>query len=118
MLYTILNYNFRNHSIDGEEKELFFNFLTSLANASYFNFENIDVAPQIKKLADSINPQDYLTLIESLTDDISIVMDVEFEKRKIRTISNQEFILSVQILTEFGICYSTNSFIARNLTVR
>lgn len=102
----------------GEEKEMFFRFLTSLANSTYFNFENIDVAPEIKHLADSIDPQNYLTLIENLTEDISIIMDPEFEKRKIRTISNQEFILSVQTLTEFGICYSTNSYIARNLTVR
>lgn len=37
---------------------------------------------------------------------------------KVRCVNNLEFIRSMQILTEFGICYTTNTFVGPNLTPR
>lgn len=37
---------------------------------------------------------------------------------KVRCVNNLEFIRSMQIITEFGICYTTNNFVAPKLTPR
>lgn len=36
----------------------------------------------------------------------------------VRSIRNHEFIQCEQVLTEHGICYTTNSFIAKNLSAK
>lgn len=37
---------------------------------------------------------------------------------KVRNVNNLEFIKCIQVLTENGICYSTNNFLAPNLSTR
>lgn len=103
-------------NLDNSRKVHFFEFLDSLANATYFNFENIKVHPEIVDLADSINPKDYMYLIDNLTDNLASIVKLPNE-RKVSTMSADEYIVLVQSLSEFGICYTTNSEIARSLSV-
>lgn len=53
-------------------------------------------------------------MIYGLTDDLT-----KFEgslESKVRNVNNLEFIRSIQVLTEYGICYSTNNYLASNLS--
>uniref|UniRef100_A0A182ILU4 Amiloride-sensitive sodium channel n=1 Tax=Anopheles atroparvus TaxID=41427 RepID=A0A182ILU4_ANOAO len=56
-----------------------------------------------------------MTLIYNLTRDLTRIDDTEL---RVRTQSNLEFLRTYQTLTEYGICYTTNSFISSNLTAR
>lgn len=62
----------------------------------------------------NIKPSNYMSLIYSLTDD----MTKATTDYKVRSVNNLEYIASMQTLTEFGICYTTNSYVAPYLTVR
>ncbi|XP_055919190.1 sodium channel protein Nach [Eupeodes corollae] len=93
---------------DVEKSELF-DFLESLANASYFNFNNIKEYPSIEKL--NIDPMDYMELIYNLTENY-----IELPIDNIKTVSDSFFIYSQQILTEWGICYSTNNYLIEKLS--
>lgn len=98
-----------------EEKDEFFDFLESLANSTYVNFENIKSTPKtdeiLKRLR--IRPADYLRLIHSLTEDMTYRTNFEL---KVRNVNNMDYIRVTQILTENGICYTTNSLLAWNLS--
>lgn len=99
-----------------EDKEEFFDFLESLANATYVNFQNIKSSKRIDEILDrlSIEPKNYLSLIYELTEDLTKTEGtLEF---KVRNVNNLEFIQVFQILTEYGICYSTNNYLAINLS--
>lgn len=39
-------------------------------------------------------------------------------EERVRAIQNQEFVNCEQVLTEHGICYISNSYIARNLSAK
>jgi amiloride-sensitive sodium channel len=61
-----------------------------------------------------IEPSSYLKLIYELTEDLTRKSgNVE---HKIRNVNNLEFIKTTQILTEYGICYTTNNILAVNLS--
>ena len=61
-----------------------------------------------------ITPADYLSLIYSLTEDLTIKKgNIEL---KVRNVNNMEFIRTTQVLTENGICYTTNNLLAFNLS--
>lgn len=63
----------------------------------------------------NIEPADYMDVIYSLTEDWSRRTGGE---RKVRTIRNLEFGVSEQVLTENGICYMTNNYLAYNISTR
>ncbi len=91
--------------------------MESLANSTYINFKDIKDYPGVDgtlaKLR--IKPENYLTLIYNMTENMTLRPLLESET-KIRNINNLEFIRSVQTLTEYGICYTTNNFLAANLS--
>lgn len=100
-----------------EERQDIFPFLESLANSTYINFQNIKNTSNTDAILGKLNvtPAGYLKLIYSLTEDYTKRPgNVEM---KIRTINNLDFIRASQILTEFGICYMTNNFLTRNLSM-
>lgn len=39
-------------------------------------------------------------------------------ERKVRAIFDLEFVVTEQVLTEYGICYMTNSYLSRHLSTR
>lgn len=63
----------------------------------------------------NINPEDYMMLIYNLTQDR--LRNVAGERR-VRAFRNLDFIGCEQILTEQGICYTSNSFLASNLSAQ
>ena len=100
---------------DDEAKE-FYVFLESLANSTYINFQNITSTPNTDAILDKlkIRPADYFSLIYNLTEDLTRKEgNIEI---KVRNVNNMEFIKATQILTEFGICYTTNNLLALNLS--
>lgn len=100
-----------------EEKEEIFVFLESLANSSYFNFDNIKSTEKTDELLKAlrIQPSDYLRLIYDLTEDLTRRSSKDIEK-KVRNVNDKDYIRSTQILTEYGICYTTNNILALNLS--
>jgi acid-sensing ion channel, other len=64
-----------------------------------------------------IQPSDYMMLIYNLTEDLTLKSGQD-QELKVRNVNNLEFIRSLQTLTEYGICYTTNNFIAPKLTPR
>lgn len=104
------------HKIKDEEKEEFFLFLESLANATFINFQNIASTPRTDAILERLNiqPKDYLRKIYELTEDWTKI-DGTLEQ-KVRNVNNLEFIRVIQVVTEYGICYSTNNFLSYNLS--
>uniref|UniRef100_A0A8W7P7G8 Uncharacterized protein n=2 Tax=gambiae species complex TaxID=44542 RepID=A0A8W7P7G8_ANOCL len=92
-----------------------FDFLESLANSTFINFQNIKHSDNVDSLLDvlQIQPENYMKIIYNLTRDLTRLDDTEL---RVRTQSNLEFLRTHQTLTEYGICYTTNSFISSNLT--
>ncbi|XP_021701414.1 uncharacterized protein LOC5573493 isoform X1 [Aedes aegypti] len=106
----------RSFMLDDEKIEMF-EFIESLANSTYMNFENIKGTANVDRILSMLRiaPKDYMILIANLTQDLTRRDDHEL---RVRSQNNLEYIRSDQTLTEYGICYTTNSFIARNLTTR
>uniref|UniRef100_A0A182SHV8 Uncharacterized protein n=1 Tax=Anopheles maculatus TaxID=74869 RepID=A0A182SHV8_9DIPT len=98
-----------------EDQAELYDFLESLANSSYFNFENIKHSDNVDSMLDmlQIKPENYMMVIYNLTRDLTRLDDTEL---RVRTQSNLEYLRTYQTLTEYGICYTTNSFISSNLT--
>lgn len=99
-----------------DEKKEFYEFLESLANSTYSNFQKIKNTSNTDKILQKlrIQPADYLSLIYNLTEDLTRkegTIEV-----KVRNVNNQEFIKATQVLTEHGICYVTNNLLAVNLS--
>lgn len=93
-----------------------FDFLESLANSTFINFENIKATPKTDEILQRlrITPSTYLKLIYNLTENLTLrTGNIEL---KVRNVNNLEFIRATQILTEYGICYTTNSLLALNLS--
>lgn len=117
-LTTKILINFQNsrNKIKEDEKEEFFTFLESLANATFVNFDMIANTSKTDEILKRlhIEPKDYLRTIYSLTEDLTKANGSLEEK--IRSVNNLEFIQVIQVLTEYGICYSTNNFLSLNLS--
>uniref|UniRef100_A0A182QP75 Sodium channel protein Nach n=1 Tax=Anopheles farauti TaxID=69004 RepID=A0A182QP75_9DIPT len=111
----LLNYCSKNGITNEEDQAELFDFLESLANSSFFNFDSIKHSAKVDQLLDvlQIHPESYMQVIYNLTRDLSRLDDTEL---RVRTQSNLEFLRTYQTLTEYGICYTTNSFISSNLT--
>uniref|UniRef100_A0A182NBU8 Sodium channel protein Nach n=1 Tax=Anopheles dirus TaxID=7168 RepID=A0A182NBU8_9DIPT len=111
----LINYCSKNGITKEEDQAELFDFLESLANSTYFNFENIKHNAKVDQLLDMlhIHPENYMQVIYNLTRDLSRLDDTEL---RVRTQSNLEYLRTYQTLTEYGICYTTNSFISSNLT--
>lgn len=62
-----------------------------------------------------ITPNLYIKLIAKLTEDLS---QEDVFDNKIKNINDMEPISVVRTLTEFGICYTTNSYVAANMSTR
>lgn len=133
----LFNIYAKNNKVKDEEKEDLYQFFESMANATYATFKNIknftttDVRDYccfmclwltssftwfqevLKRL--QINPNLYMRIIAKLTEDKS--QEDTFDQ-KIKNINNLEPISVVRTLTEFGICYTTNSFVSYNISTR
>ncbi|CRL02236.1 CLUMA_CG015089, isoform A [Clunio marinus] len=110
---NIYNKYIQMHDLTHDEKEELFDFLESLANSTYINFQNIKNTSNtdniLKKL--NISSSTYLNLIYNLTEDLTI--------RKMKYLENKmkyEYLKVTQVLTEYGLCYVTNNFLANNLS--
>lgn len=73
---------------------------------------------EIEDIANSINPNEYIYLIENLTDNLASLMRMAKDIPKVLSYSSESYIIIVQTLTEFGICYTTNSEVGKYLSVR
>lgn len=125
------------NKIFGSDKDEFNVFIESMANATYESLHLINAPKSIEvymlgqksktKMENSLNkcycsfkqklnikPADYMMLIFNLTRD----QLRDPIKWRVRSIRNQEFINSEQVLTEHGICYVSNSLIASNLSAK
>lgn len=106
----------RKVGLKDDEKEEFFIFLESLANSTFINFEDIKNTSKTDAILNrlQVKPKDYLRLIYTLTEDLTRKTgNVEL---KVRNVNNMEFIRATQVLTEYGICYTTNNLLALNLS--
>ncbi|XP_058449237.1 uncharacterized protein LOC131429203 [Malaya genurostris] len=105
----------RNNLLDPLEQDELFDFVESLANSTYLNFQNIKGSQNIDRILSMLRiyPKDYMTWITNLTEDLT---QRDHQELRVRNQNNLEFIRTLQTLTEYGICYTTNSFIAPNLT--
>ncbi|XP_055542794.1 uncharacterized protein LOC129728381 [Wyeomyia smithii] len=106
-----------NNIFEPEEQEEMFDFIESLANSTYMNFRNIKGSSNVDRILSMlrVQPKDYMMLIANLTKDLTRQDHQEF---RVRTLANLEYIRTLQTLTEYGICYTTNSLIAPNLSTR
>lgn len=106
----------RKKGIAEDEKEAFFDFMESLANSSYINFGNIKNSSKADDILNRLNiqPVNYLRTIYELTEDLT-KKEGNMESR-VRSVNNLEFIKVFQVITEYGICYSTNNYLAINLS--
>lgn len=124
------------NKISGSDKDEFNVFIESMANVTYESLHLINAPKSIEVYLDkkgknkngyslnkcycsfkqklNIKPEDYMMLIFNLTRD-QLRDPIEW---RVRSIRNQEFINSEQVLTEHGICYVSNSFIAKNLSAK
>ncbi|XP_055843183.1 uncharacterized protein LOC129909991 [Episyrphus balteatus] len=94
-----------------QEKIELFDFLESLANSSYFNFMDIKVTPSIEK--HNIDPMDYMHIIYNLTENYLLLSENSI---RVHAICDLWLVHSQQILTEWGICYSTNNYLIDELS--
>uniref|UniRef100_A0A336KHS0 CSON009699 protein n=1 Tax=Culicoides sonorensis TaxID=179676 RepID=A0A336KHS0_CULSO len=105
----------KNNKIKDDEKEDFYEFLNSMANASYATFKNIENFSSTDSVLNRllITPNVYIRIISKLTEDKS--QEDKFDT-KIKNINDLEPIAVVRTLTDFGICYTTNNFLSNNLS--
>ncbi|CAD7086027.1 unnamed protein product [Hermetia illucens] len=100
-------------NISGQLKTELFQFLESLANSTYENFEDIKEFKSIEQM--NIDPEDYMMLIYNLTQDLTRTPDIY---SRVRNMNNEDHIHVEQILTEYGICYLTNSYLSEGLSAQ
>lgn len=63
----------------------------------------------------NIDPADYMILIYNLTQDLTRTPDIY---SRVRNMNNEDHIHVEQILTEYGICYLTNSYLSEGLSAQ
>ncbi|XP_046812638.1 uncharacterized protein LOC124421449 [Lucilia cuprina] len=105
------------YDITDEHKQEFFDFLEHLANSTYINFNDIPIHKTVQGTLDKIRltPNRYMELIYNLTADETMNPN---EKQRVRTVDNGANIHTRQILTEYGLCYLTNSFLPEEYSSR
>ncbi|XP_054742330.1 uncharacterized protein LOC129247291 [Anastrepha obliqua] len=103
--------------ITGQAKEDLQIFLETLANSTYFNFDNITARPSIDGTLDRlrVKPANYMSLIYNLTTDFTQMVD---ENEVIILNDGFRNFVVRQVLTEFGICYLCNSYLQDEYTAR
>ncbi|KAG4065923.1 hypothetical protein HA402_008919 [Bradysia odoriphaga] len=105
--------------IQGTDKSEFYQFIESLANSTYTNFENIKDFPSIEVYAYACALYGGAVycytgpIFYRLTEDWSRRTEGE---RKVRGIFDLEFVVTEQVLTEYGICYMTNNHLTKHLS--
>lgn len=125
------------NNISGSDKDEFYAFIESMANATYESLHLINAPKSIEVILSwksekenkilplnkcycsfkqklNIKPEDYMMLIYKLTRD---QLRGVGEKR-VWAIRNKEVIKCELVLTEHGICYTSNSYIAKNLSAK
>lgn len=98
---------------DPNDRKEFYEFMESMANATYDTFHRIKVYKSVEKL--NIDPNDYMMLIYNLTFDK--IRDGEQDTR-VRAFRNLMAIQSEQIITEQGICYMANNFLTADFSAK
>ncbi|KAI8123537.1 Sodium channel protein Nach [Lucilia cuprina] len=111
----------RLHNLNSDkERHEFFEFMEKLANSTYINFQNIPNNQTIDLILDRLNitPDKYMELIYNLTGDTSIKYrnDLDDVADKIRSTTGDFIIETRQILTEYGLCYMTNTMLSEKFT--
>lgn len=121
--------------INGEDKVQFYEFLESMANATFETFHQIKNYSSVevrrwhwycfpvkqwlfeRVFLQKLNllPEDYMMLIYNMTRDWTRMPNLE---ARVRAYRNRQMIRSEQILTERGICYVGNNFLASNLSTK
>lgn len=96
--------------------------MEKLANATYSNFNDIPSNKSVDLLLDRLNikPSKYMELIYNLTGDTTVKYKDELDDmtNKIRSSSGDIIIETRQILTEYGLCYMTNTMLSEKFTSR
>ncbi|KAL9926475.1 uncharacterized protein ACN2A1_000032 [Glossina fuscipes fuscipes] len=109
-------------NISDSDAKILFNFLETLANTTYSNIDYLVGNVEIDRLLDrlQIKPENYMQLIYNLTGDntLRFVADIPSFMDKIHTISGEFIIGTRQILTEYGLCYMTNSMLSDKYSSR
>ncbi|ALC39281.1 ppk10 [Drosophila busckii] len=107
----------RQHGIREKFKIELWNFLENLANSTYFNFDRIPVYDSIDSTLDQLNihPEQYMELIYNLTFDGTYE---PIERQRIHCTDGQIHIGVRQVLTEYGICYLSNSYLSEEYSSR
>ncbi|KAI9583924.1 hypothetical protein GQX74_010259 [Glossina fuscipes] len=112
----------RRENISDSDAKILFNFLETLANTTYSNIDYLVGNVEIDRLLDrlQIKPENYMQLIYNLTGDntLRFVADIPSFMDKIHTISGEFIIGTRQILTEYGLCYMTNSMLSDKYSSR
>lgn len=120
MVDVLQNILLRLHNLKDNESQELYQFLESLANATYSNFRNIPNNRSIDLLLDRLNitPDIYQQLIYNLTGDDSLKTreDLHDAMDKIRSTTGEIIIQTRQILTEYGLCYMTNTLLSEKFT--
>lgn len=91
--------------------------MEALANSTYTNFENIPQFDSVDRILNkyNINPAQYMELIYNLTMDESYSAD---EPAPVRCTDGSDDFMTMQILTEFGLCYVCNSLLGPEYSAR
>uniref|UniRef100_A0A1B0AJR6 Uncharacterized protein n=1 Tax=Glossina pallidipes TaxID=7398 RepID=A0A1B0AJR6_GLOPL len=112
----------RRENVSDSEAKVLFNFLETLANTTYSNIDYLVGNEEIDRLLDrlQIQPENYMKLIYNLTGDdtLRFVADISSFMDKIHTISGDLIIGTRQILTEYGLCYMTNTMLSDKYSSR
>lgn len=94
--------------------------MEKLANSTYMNFQEIPSNRSIDLLLDrlDIQPNKYMELIFNLTGDPSLryKADLDDMNYKVRSIAGDLQLETRQILTEFGLCYMTNTMLSEKFS--
>lgn len=94
--------------------------MENLANATYSNFQAIPDNASIDAILDRLNitPDKYMQLIYNITGDASIKLKADLSdiSNRIRSTSGDNYIDTRQILTEYGLCYMTNTMLSDKFT--
>uniref|UniRef100_A0A1A9UPL1 Uncharacterized protein n=1 Tax=Glossina austeni TaxID=7395 RepID=A0A1A9UPL1_GLOAU len=112
----------RRENISDSEGKVLFNFLETLANTTYSNIDYLVGNDEVDRLLDRlhIQPENYMHLIYNLTGDdtLRFVADISNFMDKIHTISGNLIIGTRQTLTEYGLCYMTNTMLSDKYSSR
>lgn len=104
------------NEIVGQSKIEFRHFMESLANSTYTNFNNIPDYPSVESILNrlAIKPQHYMELIYNLTSDGSFITGDAW----VHCTDGTHEVKTMQILTEFGLCYVCNTFLGLEYSSR